>query len=97
MPPVEYGEAMNLVVDILLLPIIFLVLKNRTLPRANFVLAAALLIVLSHLATIVENFAFPALSDAVEHLSILAAGIVFLFAIAREALNADPPGGRKPS
>ncbi|MDP3179719.1 MAG: hypothetical protein Q8M76_17555, partial [Spirochaetaceae bacterium] len=94
--PVEYGEMMNLFVDILLLPIIFLVLRHKILPRANFVLAATLLIVLSHLATILENIAFPALFDSMEQLSILAAGIFFLFAIAREALNFGDPGGRRP-
>jgi hypothetical protein len=65
-------------VDVFVLPILTIVLRQRLVPRFRHILAGSILVVTSHTVTIAEGFLFPAFFDAVEHLSLAAAGIVFL-------------------
>lgn len=82
----EIGELINIVVDVILLPILIVVLRSRSAPGSRKILGAAGLIGLSHVATILESLLFPRFMDILEHMSILAAGIVFLFVLSpREA------------
>lgn len=80
---IELGEIVNVAMDLLLLPLLVAVLFKGKVPHARTLLTASLFIVLSHVATILEGFIFPALFDAVEHLSMLFAGLLYWRAIVR--------------
>jgi len=80
---IELGELMNVAMDLLLLPLLIAVLFKGRVPHARTLLSASLCIVFSHIATILEGFFLPAFFDAVEHLSMLFAGLLYLRAVVR--------------
>lgn len=94
MQGLEPGELINVLVDIAMLPVLVMVLGRRDIPRAGFVLAAALCIASSHVCTIVEGFALPALFDALEHLLIAAAGLILVLGYYLATRDARTRGGR---
>ena len=75
---IQTSELINLIGDLVSLPILIIVLRNRNLPRYRLFLAALGTIILSHIFTIVEGFIWPVLLNAAEHLSLLAASVLFL-------------------
>ena len=74
----------------LLLPSVLLVVVSRTgLPRYRLFVAAIVAMVASHLFTIVEGVAFPELFNLAEHLSLLAASVLFFVGTVRYFLGSD--------
>ena len=73
----QMSEVVNLAADLISLPILILVLRNKALPRYRLFLAALGAIILAHTFTIVEAFALEPLFNACEHISFLAAAILF--------------------
>jgi hypothetical protein len=91
---VEVGELANLFIDLIFLPVLVAVLAKKLVPRPGLLLAAAICIVASHTATIMEDFVLPDFFNGLEHAAILAAGcllLVFLAPLARRAPRGAGP------
>lgn len=77
----EGNEVTNLVVDLLSVPLVIYVFRNRSLPRYRFLLVALVLMLLSHLLTVLEGVALSGPFNILEHLAMLAAAVCFLIGI----------------
>jgi len=80
---IQTSELINLIGDLVSLPILIVVLRNRNLPRYRLFLAALGTIILSHICTIAEGFVWPVILNAAEHMSLLAAAILFVIGALR--------------
>tara|TARA_B100000614_G_scaffold187288_2_gene168396 strand:- start:321 stop:674 length:354 start_codon:yes stop_codon:yes gene_type:complete len=85
----QVSEIINLAVDLISFPVLLVVVSRTGLPRYRLFVAAIVAMVASHLFTIVEGVAFPELFNLAEHLSLLAASVLFFVGTVRYFLGSD--------
>jgi hypothetical protein len=74
----DFGEIINLIIDVALLPTLIIVLLKGQVPRFRFILAGTIFIVISHIATVLEGLFYPTTLNFIEHASVPIAGIFFI-------------------
>ena len=84
----QINELINLSVDVICIPLIFLVFRNKTLPRYHLFLFSILFILLSHFFTIVEGYILNQFFNFLEHFSLLIAAAFFLLGVIHYFLRA---------
>ena len=77
------SEIFVMVIFIIGIPIIFFTLRDSDLPERRLFMGAYLILVLSNIVTVVEEFRFNALFNFFEHFFIAAASFMFLLAVIR--------------
>ncbi|MBN2385021.1 hypothetical protein JXQ70_19270 [bacterium] len=78
---VQINEFINLIADLISIPLILFVFLNRNLPRYYFFLFSIMSIILSHSFTIIEDFCFQYVFNLLEHLTMLLSSLFFLTGI----------------
>jgi|GEM_PF-6685448 len=89
MDKIQIGELLNLIADLISIPIILYVLSNKNLPRYYLFLIALIFLILSHFFTIIESFFFEIFFNYLEHLFIIFSGIFFLIGILKYFIKSE--------
>ena len=84
---IESGELINLVIDVFFLLILLFIIPIRELPIVRKLTAGYGLLVVSHLATVLEGFFLMELLNFIEHLFFLLAVCYITFLMIRHTFK----------
>ena len=81
---IEINELINLLVDLFCIPLLLLAFNKTFFSHRCLLFVPVILIVTSHIMTIVESFFFPEFFNLLEHLTFLGSAVVLFYMVLKQ-------------